>query len=217
MAPGKAHEDAIQIIKSTLKDEFRIDDCHFYESYSVYKKRPDIVFRNPVTNRMIVVEVGNTSAEKIAIYLSVPKIEEIRWYTRYCKKKGVHLCGQWFTDDVSKTFITQKSCRIRERERRIKSDIKEYERRLQELKISPDSYICCSGCGQHLLLKQASFVTHHKRQYCVCPDCMDQRKFETMSSQREALYEFITAKSLWIKEQCKRDGLNSERPQNTPL
>lgn len=216
MAPGKAHEDAIAIIKSTLKDEFQASDNDFidYPCLTARRLRPDIFLKNPKTDRYIVVEVGNTDAEKIGVYIGIKLIEEIRWYTKFSEKQGVHLVGQWFTNELYKASINRKSCFIREKERQLKAEIEEHERRLKDLRICLDSYVCCSGCGRHIFLRQASFENYRGRDYCVCSLCEEKGYFETMSSQREALYQFIAAKRLYFEEQCKQGGLNSEKPQN---
>lgn len=205
MAPGKAHEDAVAIVKSILKDEFEVDESAFRD-LTLYRLRPDILLKNPITERYIVVEVGNTDAEKIGVYLGVKKIEQIRWYTKYSKRNGVNLSGIWFTDDLSRTHISPKSCRVREKERYLKSEIEDYTRQLENLKVSLDSYVCCSGCGCHMLLRQASFITHYNRRYCVCMECQKLGYFTTMSSQREELYNYINAKRQFYYERQAANG-----------
>jgi ATP-dependent RNA circularization protein (DNA/RNA ligase family) len=56
---------------------------------------------NKKTKKWIIIEVGNTSAEKIKYYTSLESVEEVRWYTKYHKKTGIGLSGQWFVADKS--------------------------------------------------------------------------------------------------------------------
>jgi len=194
MPPGKAHEDAIEIIKNSLKDEFNVEDRNFLKDYTFYRLRPDIVFVNPKTERFVVVEVGNTDAEKIGIYLSIKKIEQIRWYTKHSKKAGIGLSGLWFTDDLSKTYIPPKECSLRLSRKRLKDEQDDINLELRKLDLFMDSYVCCSGCGNHIQLKHVQVAEYRNRQYAVCYLCSHKGYFETISSQRQEFYDFIRTK-----------------------
>jgi len=206
MPPSKPHEDAIAIIRETLKDEFEANNSDFCEYHTFFKKRPDLILRNPKTKRFVVVEVGNTDAEKIALYLSIKDIEEIRWYTKYHKKTGIGLSGQWFTDDLSKTYIMPKSCRLRGRDQQIKHDLKYMEDELKRKKILPESYVCCAGCGCHLQIQQILVIYHYNRWYAVCPSCKEEGNFTTASSQRDLLYQFINEQRKLYRNAAASNG-----------
>lgn len=198
MPPSKSHEDAIIVIKGELRDEFDIEERNFidYPAGYFFNLRPDITFKNPKTGRFIVVEVGNTDAEKIAKYLGMKHIEQIRWYTKHNNKSGVGLSGQWFTDDLSKTYIHRSACRFRIKENDLRRETEYIDTELRKIGLMMDSFVCCSGCGQHIRLKDVHIINYRARDYGVCLDCKDEGYFTTISSQREELYHYITEKRM---------------------
>lgn len=82
---GAEHEQAITMIMAALKDEFknRIKVIKKEERYRWEGSAliPDIQV-HLMDGSLIVVEVGNTSAEKILFYKQDEIITEIRWYTK---------------------------------------------------------------------------------------------------------------------------------------
>ncbi len=54
MPPSKEHEDAIHIIKEELKIEFGLDDNNFRDYKPVKGAIPDIWFRHPYMNGIVI-------------------------------------------------------------------------------------------------------------------------------------------------------------------
>jgi hypothetical protein len=61
---------------------------------------PDLVFIDK-KKKAFIIEVGETTPEKIWAYQNDPNVREIRWYTR-----DLRLVGQWFPSLLEKTKET---------------------------------------------------------------------------------------------------------------
>lgn len=181
MPPSKSHEDAVEIIKESLKEEYMIDDNSFMCNISGFFKRlrPDIFFKNPKTGKYVVIEVGSTHANKFGEYLKMKHIEEIRWYTKLTKD-GVKLVGQWETDSLHKVNINRKFCGFRLLDKELKERTHDVKKELREIGLYMDSYVCCSGCGIHMQIRQSSFMQYYGRRYVVCGTCNNQGIFNTV-------------------------------------
>jgi hypothetical protein len=193
MPPGKPHEDAIIIIQSTLKEEFYLDDSDFIKNESGFFRGlfPDLAFRIPKSKDWIVIEVGNTSAEKIEKYLSMSWIAQVRWYTKLDHKKGIKLVGQWFHGDHRGTRVKPESCKKLFDEKQLSDELEYLKRKHMEMGLFEDSYVCCSGCGEHIQVKHIRVIDHCHRQYAVCPDCKEKGNFNTINSFRDGVYQYL--------------------------
>jgi hypothetical protein len=204
MAPSKSHEDAITVIKSIIKDEFKVKDSGFVTRESGYFNGlfPDLAFREPLTNLWVVIEVGNTNAEKIEKYLSMKHINEIRWYTKLRHDEGVKLVGQWFHDGNFGTRVSARACGLRKREREITEELTILESELLDKRLYKDSYACCAGCGAHTQIKYIRVMGYRGRHYAVCQQCKEKGNFTTINSFRDAVFQTIDENRKRFNERC---------------
>ena len=187
MAPGKAHEDAILIIREQLKKEFNLND-HAFCNWSVFGLRPDIWFIHPETGKAVVIEVGNTNAEKIHRYQKSGKVQEIRWYTKF--NREVRLVAQWDGEAVKSGRISPMRCQTHLSEKQLKKMRERISEEMRELDFSMEAYVACTGCGTPHQLKNLSPIRHYGRDYLVCVECKQKGQFSTSGELHDALFYY---------------------------
>jgi len=191
---GKEHEDAIHIIMRDLRREF--GKKLIFRTDKITKGCiPDLWFHHPVSEGIIVVEVGSTDAEKIYRYQKVRGILEIRWYTKYHGEE-VYLVGKWeglsltsgkISRDRSSYYLTEKEMRDTERENRTL---------LWKRKISMETHTCCMGCGEAMKIEQMFPFRYKSHDYLVCYDCKEKGEFFTVAEISDALNMYRNGKAV---------------------
>ncbi len=86
-----SHQDAILVVMRILEQEFNLPLFHEIQPETTRWDGviPDVILRK-LNKKYLVVEVGNTNAEKIAFYNRQKNIDEVRWYDR-----NARLVGSW--------------------------------------------------------------------------------------------------------------------------
>lgn len=173
--PSINHEEAILVIRQQLMDEYNVTldvffDCNWKEITKL-SLIPDLYFINPFSDKYVVIEVGNTSAEKIDTYLRCPKICEIRWYTKKHDDKVI-MVSRWLNKVHVQKEIQQEYSKKVIAEHEYEKERNYFEREIKNMKVLPKAYVLCTGCGCHVKIQELGFSeAAYGHQYGVCPSC----------------------------------------------
>jgi hypothetical protein len=182
---GKEHEDAIHIIMRDLRREFK-RDLSFQTSRITKGAVPDLWFHHPVLKGIIVVEVGNTNAEKIFRYQNMKGILEIRWYTKLHDGE-IKLVGKWEGASLTSGKISRDRCSYYLTEKEMRDTDRENKALLWKRKISMETHTCCMGCGEAMKIEQMFPFRYKSHDYLVCYDCKEKGDFFTVAKIRDAM------------------------------
>jgi len=171
--PSQEHEDAVSAIVEFIAAEFNISvgEIDITGDFFPMRLRPDISFIKPGTDKYVVVEVGDTNAEKINQYRKSNIVCEIRWYTKRSKGNGIYLVGQWDMALAPVVKINRKSYRIKMMEKELRSKAEVFQSELQALHITLDSVVACPECGRQLPIRALLPADHRGKYYGICSKC----------------------------------------------
>jgi hypothetical protein len=188
--PSINHEEAILVIRQHLSEELGLTLEDFYDYNFKYDTSlnliPDLCVIHPKHKKYIVIEVGNTSAEKINQYLQCDKICEIRWYTKK-HDNDISLVAKWengvhVPNDIDKTYVKKIAL---DKTYEIESNY--MEKKLRDMNFLNEAYVLCSGCGCHIKVEHLG-VNHggYGHKYGVCPSCDKEGFFYSNSDYNRA-------------------------------
>lgn len=179
--PSDKHETSLRFAIKTVVTEYHHIQVKVYTRMTTdYGCIPDAWV--DTGDKVIVIEVGHTSADKIAKYLRDPKINEIRWYT-----KGMELAGLWVKDDEkpyrTRIFsdntmrLVNKAIRHELDRQALLGDIGELEEKHRVLMKKnglyrdDNLYVKCPYCGKTFKLSDGKTSPHGSHRILWCGGC----------------------------------------------
>jgi hypothetical protein len=146
---------------------------------------PDASFRSK-GGRYLIVEVGNTDADKIFRYMAEESVIEIRWYT-----KVAELVGQWVKRKTgwevvrpSNPMTERALFDAREELKDAREELARINRVTEEFR---KSYTICAGCLSLIRSEESDFARYGSHQIVVCKNCE-----ESLSKD-----DLMTVRKLW--------------------
>ena len=152
MGSSPIHDKIVEEIAEMMREELD-EDCKRIPCAKTnygYGAVPDIEYETPFGN--IVVEVGQTRAEKMANYLADEDIAEVRWYT-----KTKRLIGLWRKSDPE-AWLKITYANPDDQVRQLREASMRYRSKAQmciEKEFGANTYITCPGCFKRVKLIDA--------------------------------------------------------------
>lgn len=172
MAPGIAHERGVALVREMLSEEFGRPPELSTKRLGIKKAWPDLAWKIAsgfMVHDVLVVEVGNTTADKITRYLKSPRIWEVRWYTL----EGI-LAGRWTRQSYPNNDF--RMLRVRRRRARIDlefKDLQEEKKKINHFRklTSGILFALCPGCLLTFKIDFGKVRPWGSREILLCESC----------------------------------------------
>jgi len=171
-----SHKDAIIYVANKLEKEFK--ERPQIETKIRKGFVPDIIIRKRIKDKLLVIEVGYTKAEKIMAYLQMPDVGEVRWYAKTGKK-----IGTWKKTGTNKTNGSKGT---------IQEEVSKKYAELQHTLTSINYY---TEKLKSLFSKVENLDYHWDRTYVNCPYCHKAHKIENVELTTYGGYYILACKS----------------------